>query len=69
MRWFQAAVAILSVLVMTGCPSEFGKDGRVSKAVHKDAREQLGLTGCSDRYRWEVCEGPNKDPQKCQACD
>ena len=35
MRWLLATVTISS-LAMTGCPSEFGKDGRVNKAVHKD---------------------------------
>lgn len=32
MRWIHVAVAILSVIATTGCPSEFGKDGRVAKA-------------------------------------
>ena len=68
MTWRSRAVAVLAVLAMTGCPSEFGKEGRVAKAVHKDA---MGIVrrNCSDRERWEVCHGPNKDPNKCLECD
>jgi hypothetical protein len=28
-------------MAMTGCPSEFGKDGRVAKAVRKDAHPEV----------------------------
>lgn len=68
MRWLQAAVGILAVMAMTGCPSEFGKDGRIGKAVHKDAQDQLVITGCSDERRNEVCAGPNRDPYECRKC-
>lgn len=67
MRWRHLAVGMLSALALTGCPSEFGKDGRVSKAAHKDA---MGITRriCSEQELWEVCKGPNKDPDKCHEC-
>ncbi len=69
MRGLQAGIVLLSVLAMTGCPSEFGKDGRVSKAVHNDSQENLlNLTRCSEARRAEVCEGPNRDPFECQKC-
>jgi hypothetical protein len=68
MRWLQVGGALLSVPVMTGCPSEFGKEGRVAKAVRKDSKEQLGITRCSEKLRKEVCEGPNRDPDKCREC-
>jgi hypothetical protein len=54
-------------LMMTGCPSEFGREGRIAKAVHKDSMEIVGKR-CSDRERWEVCKGPNKDPVECRKC-
>jgi hypothetical protein len=70
MRWLQAGVVFLSIKAMTGCPSEFGKDGRVAKAVHKDAHENmLELTRCSQALRDAVCgDGPNKNPDECKKC-
>jgi hypothetical protein len=68
MRWLQAGVVVLSALVMTGCPSEFGKEGRVAKAVHQDVQENLIITGCSEARKQEVCEGPLKDPVQCAKC-
>jgi hypothetical protein len=68
MRWFQAGVVVLSVMAMTGCPSEFGKDGRIGKAVRKDARDQLGITGCSEARSKEVSECPNRTDSKFQEC-
>jgi hypothetical protein len=63
-----AVVGVLSFVVMTGCPSEFGKEGRIAKAVHQDVKENLIIKRCSDAYRNEVCKGPNKDPDKCREC-
>jgi hypothetical protein len=70
MRWLQMAVAVLSFIALTGCPSEFGKDGRVNKAIHNDTRQNmLDLKGCSDAWRAEVCgDGPNQNPVKCKEC-
>ncbi len=70
MRWLQAGVVVLSVMAMTGCPSEFGKDGRVAKAVHKDSQENLlELRSCSQALKDAVCgDGPNKNPKKCLEC-
>jgi hypothetical protein len=66
MRWRLAAVGVLA-LMMAGCPSGFGKEGRVAKAVHQDA---LGIVRkiCSEKEHWEVCNGPNKDPERCREC-
>ena len=70
MRWLHAAVAVLSIMTLTGCPSEFGKDGRISKAVHKDSKERLlEIKRCSEEWKKEVCSnGPNRDDEKCQEC-
>ena len=68
MRWLQAGVAVLSMLAMTGCPSEFGKEGRVSKAVHKDSQEQLGITRCSDSVRERVCAPGKEASAECRRC-
>lgn len=41
MRWCYAGVGMVVLMLMTGCPTEFGKDGRVNKAVRNDALELL----------------------------
>ena len=69
MRWLHVAAGILSVLAMTGCPSEFGKDGRIDEAVEKDSKERLlELTSCSEQYRHQVCDPPHRDEVKCKRC-
>jgi hypothetical protein len=68
MPGFRAAVAALSVLTATGCPSEFGKEGRVSKAVRKDSQEQLMIKRCSDWERRRVCSPGKEDSDECRAC-
>jgi hypothetical protein len=69
MRWLHVGVTVLSVMAMTGCPSEFGKDGRVSKAVQKDTQEHLlYITRCAQTRYEEVC-GPGKwDTDECLKC-
>ncbi len=67
MRWFQAAVGLLLVLVLAGCPSEFGKEGRVSKAVGKDAAE-LATPQCSEEEIEEVCGNDQEHTPECKAC-
>ncbi|MBN1208401.1 MAG: hypothetical protein JXB05_26305 [Myxococcaceae bacterium] len=68
MRWIQV-VGALSVMALSGCPSEFGKDGRVNKAVRQDSQEHLlFITGCEQRRYEEVC-GPGKwDSEECLRC-
>jgi hypothetical protein len=65
MRWHHAGMAMLLLMVVTGCPSEFGKEGRVNKAVHKDMLE-LSRHHCDDKeYDW-YCGGYKKDTQRCR---
>ncbi len=62
-------IAVLSVLVMTGCPSEFGKDGRVDKAVQQDTQEQLlFISGCARELFEEVCTADKWDSEECMKC-
>lgn len=69
MRWFRMTVGVLSVLAMTGCPSEFGKEGRLNKSSRKDSQEHLlFINGCSEARKKEVCEGPYRDPVECEKC-
>jgi hypothetical protein len=68
MRWLQAGVIVLSALVMTGCPSEFGKEGRIAKAVRKDMQETLIIRRCSPERRQEVCQNGQENSDACRQC-
>jgi hypothetical protein len=68
MRWLQTVVAVLSVMATTGCPSEFGKDGRVNKAVRKDVQENLIITSCSDAVRKRACAPGKENSDECRRC-
>jgi hypothetical protein len=58
---------VLAMVSMAGCPSEFGKDGRVAKAIHRDTLE-LVRRHCAEPELRDVCSGPNKDPEACREC-
>ena len=65
----KAVVLAAVAMAMAGCPSEFGKDGRIGKAVEKDVKEQLdGIPQCSEEYIEEVCSGPRMDNAECDRC-
>jgi len=66
MRWLLAAV-VVSCMAMTGCPAEFGKDGRVNKAIHKDTQE-LVIRRCSNERIAEVCGPGREDSEECRRC-
>lgn len=69
MRWLQVTVIALSVMAVTGCPSEFGRDGRVNKAVQQDVQEQLlFVTECEEKRYKEVCAPGLWDSAECQKC-
>ncbi len=68
MRWFQVNAVVLAAVALAGCPSEFGKDGRIDKAVEKDVNEQLKRVVCTEEYMEEVCDGPNQDDALCKQC-
>jgi hypothetical protein len=62
-------VIVFSVLAITGCPSEFGKDGRIAKAVHKDAQEQIIIIRrCVDQERKRVCARGQENSKECLEC-
>ena len=69
MRWLPVASIMLSGLVVTGCPSEFGKDGRIAKAVHKDAEEQIIIVKhCKSAERERVCAHGQENSRACLEC-
>ncbi|HEX8704582.1 MAG TPA: hypothetical protein VF815_37465 [Myxococcaceae bacterium] len=62
-------VALVSVLAMTGCPSEFGKDGRVDRAIEQDTHDQfLFIKGCTKAQFKEVCTADKWDSDECKKC-
>jgi hypothetical protein len=48
-------------------PSEFGKDGRIAKAIHQDTVD-MAIKGCSERRRAEVCSSGKEFSKECQDC-
>jgi hypothetical protein len=64
MHWRHVRMGVLA-LMMTGCPSEFGKDGRVNKAVRKDSLE-LVKEYCSTEVYKRYCEGGRERTQQCR---
>jgi hypothetical protein len=64
MRWRRAAIGVFAIVTMTGCPSEFGKEGRVSKAVRQDALE-LSKKHCSAADLKRFCDGGRERTQEC----
>ncbi len=61
MRWLWLGVLVLSGMTTTGCPSEFGKDGRISKTVHKDSREQIIIIKRCTRDELDRACAPGKE--------
>jgi hypothetical protein len=64
----QVGAIILAAMAMTGCPSGFGREGRIDKAVHQDVQDNLIITRCSEARKKEVCEGPTRNPVECEKC-
>lgn len=68
MRWRTAGLCALSLTVMTGCPEEFGKEGRINRAIHQDVME-LHRKDCSEEELRTFCGGVLKDSPECRkAC-
>lgn len=67
MRWLHTAVVMLAVLPVLGCPSEFGKDGRIGKAAHKDTAD-MTIKRCSQAKIDEVCGNGKQNTPECKDC-
>jgi hypothetical protein len=67
MQWLQVTMSVLALMMTTGCPSEFGREGRVAKAVHNDS---LGIVrkNCSDDERRAVCGPGQERSEACLEC-
>ncbi len=64
MRWRTAGLCALSLAVMTGCPEEFGKEGRINRAVHKDTMELLQKS-CSEEDAQQYCANGQEQSEEC----
>lgn len=65
MCWQNAGTGMVALMLMTGCPSEFGKEGRIAKAIHQDTLE-LVRKHCSPEEEQKYCGGDKKDTQTCR---
>lgn len=63
MQWRTICVCAVSLVAMTGCPEEFGKKGRVNKAIHKDLMERLQKK-CTPAQLDEFCT----DEEQLEEC-
>jgi len=69
MRWPKMAVVVVFTMTATGCPSEFGKDGRVDKAVEQDTQEHLlFVEGCAKETFRVVCAPGKWHSEECVRC-
>jgi hypothetical protein len=64
MRGRLAGMGMLLFLTVTGCPFEFGKDGRVDKAAHRDSME-IVRKQCSKEERARFCDGGRQHTAEC----
>lgn len=64
MRWRYAGTGTVALL-MTGCPHDYGKDGRADKEVHK-AEVELVRKYCDKEMLERYCGGDRKNTPECR---
>jgi len=64
MRWRTCWLCVLSLVAMTGCPEDFGIDGRMDQAIRKDMLESIPKQ-CTKKELQEYC-GPDKPAEECR---
>ena len=65
MRWCHVGAGMVVLMLMTGCPTEFGKDGRINKAVRNDMLE-LTSKPCDPDIFMKYCYGGKEDTPGCR---
>ena len=60
-----AIVTLLTLLMVSGCPSEYGRDGRIDQAVEQDLKAEPSECPPGQRHRI-----PGRDclSQECEGC-
>jgi hypothetical protein len=64
MQWRTAGTGALFLVGLLGCPHEYGREGTVDRAVHKDVME-LQRKRCSTDELQKFC-GNNKKSKQCR---
>ncbi|XXF78912.1 hypothetical protein P2318_03895 [Myxococcaceae bacterium GXIMD 01537] len=64
MRWRNTGLSALSLVALTSCPEEFGKEGRVHRAVHEDVMEFLEKS-CSVEEAEKHCSRGRERSEEC----
>ena len=68
MQWRTVGLCALSLVTMTGCPEDFGKDGQMDQAIRKDLLELLQLQ-CPRAEFERYCNGGRENTEECRnAC-
>lgn len=65
MRWCHAGTGVLLLMLLAGCPSGFGKDGRIDRAVHQDMLE-LTRKHCTPEDYDQFCGGDKRYTEECR---
>lgn len=69
----QSPLWMFLLTMLVGCPSEWGQEGRIHKAVERDMFDVARKSGCSlDEAAWkERCTAPDKRtcPSACWVAD
>ena len=65
LKWRNALTGVSVVMAMTGCPSEFGKNGRVDQAAHRDTLE-ISRRRCSPEEERQYCGNGREHSQECR---
>ncbi|XXF78127.1 hypothetical protein P2318_34550 [Myxococcaceae bacterium GXIMD 01537] len=63
-----AVLCALALLAMTGCPEEFGKEGRIHRAVHKDTLERLESRCSALEYERYCGDDRDRSPECLKRC-
>ena len=64
MRWRPAWSFALALVTLTGCPEEFGKEGRIERAAHQDVVERLRKR-CSEEDLKQYCPEDDVQSEEC----
>lgn len=67
MVWRALCVGAAFLLSLTGCPEEFGKHGRINKAVHKDLMERLRQK-CTTEQLNQFCKEGMLEEDSLEQC-
>jgi hypothetical protein len=63
MQWQATGVSALSLVAMLGCPDDYGREGTVDRAIHKDVME-LQRKRCSQEDLERFCT--DADSTQCR---